>query len=176
MTNNANFLFTDTDSLCYGKKTQDFYQDISDDVYSTFDTSNFREHHPSGIPTGVNKKVVGVMKDEAWGNQTTEFVGLRSKLYAYKVGEGNETKKCKGVKKGIVKKYISFEDYKKCFCNREEQQRSMNTFRSRKHNIYTETVTKIALSASDDKRYVIPDDPEHKTLAQGHYLIAGAGI
>lgn len=49
------------------------------------------------------------------------------------VGTGG--KKCKGVKKGVVKKDISFEDYQKCLFTKEEQQRSMNTFRSRKHDI-----------------------------------------
>lgn len=53
--------------------------------------------------------------------------------------DGSETKKCKGVKKGVVKKNISFEDYKNCLFTKEEQQKSINTFRSRKHNIYTFT-------------------------------------
>lgn len=48
------------------------------------------------------------------GKQITGFVGLRSKLYAYKVGGGLETKKCKGVKKGVVERGISFEDYNTC--------------------------------------------------------------
>ena len=51
-------LFTDTDSLAYEIKTEDFYQDISSDVEETFDTSNYAKNHPSGIKTGCNKKVI----------------------------------------------------------------------------------------------------------------------
>ena len=53
------------------------------------------------------------MKDEACGKAITEFVGLRSKLYAYKMNSGKENKKCKGVKKGVVKKEITLEVYQK---------------------------------------------------------------
>ena len=95
--NNASLLFTDTDSLCYEIKTQDFYKDISNDVTKRFDTSNYDENHPSEIPTGMNERVIGMMKDEAGGKQITEFVGLRSKLYAYKMSSGKKAKKCKGV-------------------------------------------------------------------------------
>ena len=78
---NARLLFTDTDSLCYEIKTENFYEDIADDVPAKFDTSNYPKNHPIA---GHNKKVLGMMKDEAGGNIITEFVGLRSKLYAYK--------------------------------------------------------------------------------------------
>ena len=149
--NLASLLFTDTDSLCYEIKTKDFYKDISDDVSKWFDTSNYPENHPSGILTGTNKKVIGMMKDEERGKSITELVGLRSKLYAYKIDDGSETKKCKGVKKYVVKKRITLEDYKNCLFTKKEKQRTMNTFRSRKHNIYTESITKTALSADDDK-------------------------
>ena len=63
----ASLLFTDTDSLCYEIKTDDFYQDISDDVDKWFDTSEYDKDHPSGIPTGKNEKVIGMMKDECKG-------------------------------------------------------------------------------------------------------------
>ena len=139
---NANLLFTDTDSLCYEIKTEDFYVDISEDVREKFDTSDYDGNHPSGIPTGMNKKIIGLMKDEACGKAITEFVGLRSKLYAYKMNSEKEDKKCKGVKKGVVKKEITLEDYKKCLFTKEEQERSMNTIRSRKHNIHTEPLQK----------------------------------
>ena len=85
-------------------KTEDFYADIApDDVRSRFDTSDYPKDHPSGIETGVNKKVIGMFKDEAAGKQIEEFVGLRSKLYSYKMA-GEDHKKCKGIKKNVVKK------------------------------------------------------------------------
>ena len=55
--NNAKLLFTDTDSLMYEIQTEDFYKDIAGDVNNRFDTSDYPENHPSGIPTGINKKV-----------------------------------------------------------------------------------------------------------------------
>ena len=66
MEKNQKFIFTDTDSLCYEIETEDFYEDISEDVKGNFDTSNFPKDHPSGIQ-GKNKKVPGMMKDEAGG-------------------------------------------------------------------------------------------------------------
>ena len=72
----AELLFTDTDSLMYLIQTEDFYQDINKDIKKKFDTSDYPENHPSGIKTGVNKKVIGKFKDEAAGKQITHFVGL----------------------------------------------------------------------------------------------------
>ena len=60
----AKLLFTDTDSLMYEIETEDFYKDISGDVKDRFDTSDYPDNHPSGIPTGQNKKVLGMFKDE----------------------------------------------------------------------------------------------------------------
>ena len=93
----AKLLFTDTDSLMYEIETEDFYKDISGDVKNRFDTSDYPDNHPSGIPTGINKKVLGMFKDEAMGKSIKEFVGLRAKLYSYKMFEGEESKKCKGI-------------------------------------------------------------------------------
>ena len=95
-------LFTDTDSLCYEIETDDFFKDIADDVDGMFDTSNFDKNHSSGIQ-GKNKKVPGMMKDEAGGKIIEGFVGLRAKLYSYKMFEGKEEKKCKGIKKAVIK-------------------------------------------------------------------------
>ena len=164
---NAKLLFTDTDSLAYEIETEDFYRDISSDVKSKFDTSNYPKDHPSGILTGVNKKVIGMFKDEASGKQIAEFVGLRAKLYSYRVEESYEEKKCKGVKKAVIKKTISFNDYKDCLFNNKPAMRKMNVIRSHLHTIFTETVNKIALSPFDDKR-LIREDNIH-TFAYGHY-------
>jgi hypothetical protein len=165
----ATLLFTDTDSLAYEIKTEDFYADISNDVETRFDTSEYPKEHPSGIKTGVNKKVVGMFKDEASGKQIEEFVGLRAKLYSYKMWEGEENKKCKGVKKIVVENTITHEDYKNTLFSRKNMYRTMNVIRSYQHEMYTEQVNKIALSGDDDKR-VVQDDCIH-TLAHGHYRL-----
>ena len=167
--NKAKLLFTDTDSFLYEIETEDYYKDISRDVKDRFDTSNYPEGHPSGIPTGINKKVLGMFKDEAAGKPINEFVGLRSKLYSYKMDEGKENKKCKGIKKAVVERTIRHEDYKNCLETGKEQLRRQNIIRSYDHVLYTEEVNKIALSAADDKRYLLKDS--HDTLAWGHYKI-----
>ena len=56
--------YTDTDSFIYEIETEDVYEDIRKDVPTMFDTSAFPEDHPAGLPR-VNKKVPGLMKDEA---------------------------------------------------------------------------------------------------------------
>ena len=165
---NQKLLFTDTDSLCYEIQTEDFYKDISGDVEKGFDTSNFPKDHPSGIQ-GKNKKVPGMMKDEAGGRIIEEFVGLRAKLYSYRMFEGKEEKKCKGIKKSVIKKNISHEDYKECLFSKKPQMRKMNVIRSYKHEIFSETVNKIALSANDDKRIILED--KISTLSYSHYKI-----
>ena len=167
--NKAKLLFTDTDSFLYEIQTEDFYKDISGDVKDRFDTSDYPEGHPSGIPTGINKKVLGMFKDEAAGKVIKEFVGLRAKLYSYKMDEGKENKRCKGIKKAVVEKSITHEDYKTCLTTGKEQLRRQNIIRSYEHVLYTEEVNKIALSAADDKRYLLKDSFD--TLAWGHRRI-----
>ena len=110
----AKLLFTDTDSLMYEIETDDFYKDICPDVRDKFDTSNYSKDHPSGIETGANKNVIGMFKDEAEGLIISEFVGLRAKLYSFKIlktaAEIFEETKCKGTKKAEAKKHITFAD------------------------------------------------------------------
>ena len=61
----AKLLFTDTDSLMYEIEMKDFYEDISTNVKRRFDTSSYPHNHPSDIPSGFNKKVLGMFKDKA---------------------------------------------------------------------------------------------------------------
>ena len=110
-----------------------------------------------------------MFKDEAGGKQIEEFVGLRAKLYSYKVSGEEDRKKCKGVKNAVVRKSITHDDYKKCLFTREEQMRKMNVIRSHLHEMYTEEVNKVALSADDDKRVVLADGVN--TLAYGHWRV-----
>ena len=68
--------------------------------------------------------------------------------------DGKENKKAKGTKKCIIKKMIKFNDYKKCLLNDEMIFKSQQRFISKKHDIYTENINKIALSNNDDKRII----------------------
>ena len=91
--NNAKFLVTDTDSLAYEIRTKDFFKDINSNIEKRFDTSEYPTNHPSGIKSGLNTKVLGMSKDEVGWKQMVEFVGLRDKLYSYKMLDGSEDKK-----------------------------------------------------------------------------------
>ena len=133
-------------------KTNDFYKDISNDVENRFDTSNYEVNRP--LPTGKNKKVIGLMKDELGGKIITKFVTLSPETYSFLTDDGKEDKKAKGTKKCIIKKMIKFNDYKKCLLDDKVILKSQQRFISKKHDVYTENINKIALSNNDDKRIV----------------------
>ena len=97
------------------------------------------------------------MKDELGGKIITEFVTLRPKTQSYLTGDGKEDQKAKGTKKCVIKKMIKFNDYKKCLLNDEVILKSQQRFISKKHDVYTENINKIALSNNDDKRIVSSD-------------------
>src|SRR6056300_692760 len=158
---NASLLLSDTDSLMYEIKTDDFYKDIYTDIKQMFDTSAY-VNHPV-IDKKLNKKVIGMMKDETSGEEITEFVGLRPKLYAFMTHD-DEIKKAKGVKKSVIKAEITFDDYKDCLFSGNEKYRKMNTIRSYHHEIYAETINKVALSAADDKRIIMADGIHTKAI------------
>ena len=144
--------YMDTDSFVMHIKTNDFYKDIASDVENRFDTSNYEVNRP--LPTGKNKKVIGLMKDELGGKIITKFVTLRLKTYSFLTDDGKEDKKAKGTKKCVIKKMIKFNDYKKCLLNDEVMLKPQQRFISKKHDVYTQNINKIALSNNDDKRIV----------------------
>ena len=145
-------IYMDTDSFIMNIKTNDFYEDITNDVENRFDTSNYEVSRP--LPTGKNKKVIGLMKDELGGKIITKFITLRPKKYSFLNDDGKEDKKAKGSKKCVIKKMIKFSDYKKCLLNDEVILKSQQRFISKKHDVYTENINKIVLSNNDDKRIV----------------------
>ena len=152
---NVKLCYMDTDSFIMNIKTEDFYEDVANDVEKRFDTSNYEVDRP--LSTGKNKKVIGLMKDELGGRIITESVTLRPKTYSYLTDDFKEDKKAKGTKKCVIKRMIKFDDYKKCLLNGEVILKSQQKFKSKGHDVYTENINKIALSSNDDKRLIAPD-------------------
>ena len=158
--------YMDTDSLVYDIKTEDFHEDIANDVEARFDTSGYSKTDFRPLPISLNKKVIGLMKDELGGKIMTEFVALRRKLYSYRKLDGLEDKKCKGIKKCVVKKTLTFEDYKACLFNDSTEYRSQLMFRLAKHEVHTIEVNKVTLNRDDDKWISRKDGIS--TFARGH--------
>ena len=96
-----------------------------------------------------------------------EFVTLRPKMYSYRTSE-KESKKCKGIKKCVVKRTITFEDYKNCLFSGETCYRSQLMFRFSLHRMQTLEVNKLALNKDDDKRITIDGV---SSLARGHFRL-----
>ena len=164
--------YMDTDSLVYHIKTKDFYADISSMVKLRFDTSGYDKKDTRPLPIGLNKKVIGLMKDELGGKIMTEFIALSGlKLYAYRKLNYVEDKRCKGIKKCLVKKTIRFDDYENCLLDLKIKSiyRSQLMFRNNKLEIHTVEVNKVALNRNGDKPKVKKD--RISTLARGHYSL-----
>ena len=153
--NDVKLCYMDTDSFVMNIKTEDFYKDIANDVDKRFDTSNYEVDRP--LPTGKNKKVIELMKDELGGKIITEFITLRPKAYTYLTDDGKEDKKAKGTKRCVIKRKIKFDSYKRCLLNGEVILKSQQRFRSKGQDVYTENINKIALSNNDKKRLIASD-------------------
>ena len=89
--------YMDTDSFIIQIKTEDLYKRIANDVEKWLYTSNCNEIDKRPLPIGKNKKVISLFKD-GLGKIMIEFVGLRTKTYAYLMVDGTEHKKAKGTK------------------------------------------------------------------------------
>ncbi|CAH1110639.1 unnamed protein product [Psylliodes chrysocephalus] len=165
---NCKIMYTDTDSFIYEIKCNDLYEEIIKTNINMFDTSDYAPNNIYNVPL-CNKKVPGLMKDEANGNIITHFVGLRSKMYSYKLDNKKITKKAKGIKHCIIKNKISFEDYVECLNQENNKTVSQCIIRSYAHNVFSVNQSKIALSSFDDKRYRIKNSIN--TLPWGHYRL-----
>jgi hypothetical protein len=161
---------TDTDGLMLHIKTEDFYEDIKNDIDKWFDTSNFSEDNRFGIKP-KNKMKLGCFKIETGENIVTIFIGLRAKMYCYTIEHQDKTelkKREKGVPGHITNSHQLL-IWKKVLDNETQTSATYNMIKSEKLNVYTIEQTKVALSNFDDKRYILNDG--YTTLAHGNYRI-----
>lgn len=163
--NKAQLLFTDTDSLMYEIETNDVYQDFSQ-MLEHFDFSNYPSDHP--LFSEKNKRIPGFFKDEVGGKIIKSFVGLKSKMYAFKLDDtGKEFKSAKGVKKSVIEKDLNFVHFKECLLKSKIMEHDFKAINSKRHIVSTVHQKKISLNSFDDKRYLL----DHKfTLPYGHKM------
>ena len=153
-------LYMDTNSFVLEIATDDFYKDPTKDLKESFDTSKY--HKDMVLPKGykenasVNKKVVGKMKGELNKGHMSEFIALSPKVYAYQQFQVDKTltehKKARGTSICVVKKNLSFDQYKKCLFNNETIRCMQYRIKSTPSSVDTVQINKIALKYSDKKR------------------------
>ena len=148
----AKLCYMDTDSFVINIFTEDFFEDINNDVERWFDTSNYDKNDKRPLQIGVNKKVIGMFKDELGGKIMKEFCALRAKTYTYLMDDDSEKNKAKGIKRCVIKSKLMFENFKDSLFNNKCILKSQLRFKSNHHNVYTEEVNKIALNSNDDNR------------------------
>ena len=153
----AKLCYMDTDSFIIYIESEDFLEDISNDVESWYDTSNYDKKDERPLPICKNKKIIDLFKDELGGKIKAEFAMLRAKAYAYLMEDGSEHKKAKGTKKCIIKRELMFKNYIDYLFNDKIILKSEQRFKSDHHRVQTEEVNKIALTSNDDKKIQIFD-------------------
>ena len=121
----AEFLFTDTDSLTYQIKSEDVYDEFLKHK-NLFDFNNSKFLDPT------NKKVIGKMKDEKEGKINDEFVGLKSKMYSIKNIDGKESNRAKRVNIAT-----EFNEFKDTLFKKKIMRHKMRRIQSKKHKLGT---------------------------------------
>ena len=139
----AKLCYIDTDSFFINIFTEDFFEEINNDVEGWFDTSNYDNNDKRPLPIGMNKKVVGLFKVDLGGKTMKEFCALRTETYAYLMDDDSEKKKAKEIKKWVVKCTLMFENYKDSLFNKKTLLKSQLRFKSDHYNVYTEDFNKI---------------------------------
>ena len=157
--------FTDTDSLTCQIQLDNVYED----VYANKHLFNFSgRDKESPLYNDKSKKVIGKTKDQLNGEIIEEFVGLRAQMYSLKTKK-EEMKKAKGVKKNVVKKDISHQDYVDCLFEERKFINTMQAIRSFKHQLYIIKQNKVSPSPNDDKQYLMDDGIS--SLPYGHFSL-----
>jgi len=162
-------MYMDTDSFICDIKTVDLYNDILFEIDQRFNISEYDKDNVFKLPL-INKKKLGMMKDECSGNIIKEFIGFRAKMYSIQISninnvETTEIKKIKGVKASVTSK-LTIDDFRDCLYNKIKEVGTIYLYKSKLHQIFTQEYTNVTLNYLDDKRFVKENNID--TLALGH--------
>ena len=132
-----------TDSCVSNILNEYFFEDINNDVERWFDTSNYDKNDKRPLQMSMNKKAIGLFKDELGGKIMKEFCALTTKTYAYLMDDDSEKKNARGTKKCVTKRRLMFENYKDSLFNNKTILKSQLRFKSDHHNVYSEIIMMI---------------------------------
>ena len=149
-------LYMDTDSFVLHIETEDFFEDIKNDIHDWFDTSKYLKTLNLPLEYVVNKKIIGKMKDELFDCFMKEFIVIAPEVCGFKHfkhdGSINEFKKAKGTNRCVTDKTLNFDHLKKCLFNNETIRCVQHSFKSKPGLINTIEIIKVALKNKDNNR------------------------
>ena len=163
---NCKLLYMDTDCFFLEFTDRNVYEIVKNNS-EFFDTFDYPENNVYKIER-KNNKILGKFKDEAKGSIITKFVGLRSKMYAWRT-RAKIKKILKGIKRSVVSNKITFENYESALFDKKIFNCTQNSIRSKLHRVYSVKEKKDTLNPYDEKRYILQDNIN--TLSWGHYSI-----
>lgn len=171
--NNVKLIYTDTDSYVLQTFTEDLYRDWQYPEFKLYHMDFSDYPHDHFLHDTYNKKVLGKFKDEMNGKIITKFISLRPKMYSVSVHdqtpkEEKKKKKAKGVPRSKVMNELTMKDYEDALHEQSSKDVNFNAIRSKNHQIYSITQTKVGLTSYDNKRYWTNDT---ESVPYGHYSI-----
>ena len=189
-TSRLSVLMSDTDSFIFQVEyppgsTRNFYREMLQ-LSDWLDFSTFTDENHPLIQNNLDRKdwlqrriketkgILGLLKSEMAADQfLTHVITLRPKLYCYKTSDSSAQKTackklCKGVKKAIVQRQMTFETYQSVLQREIPSRHAMYTIRSREHQLSIEMIRKTSASLFEDKRFWVT---KYHSLPHGHRLI-----
>ena len=151
-TDKIKLCYMNTESFIFYIDTNDFFEDIKDDIHDWSDTSKINNKLDRPIPIGITEGILGMFKDELKVQAMTEFISLASKVYAYICDNDKIEKKVKGIKKCVRDRVLIFKHYMDALLLNTKIRATQQIFKSNNHTITIEKINKLALTRKDDKR------------------------
>lgn len=159
-------MYTDTDSIMFLCKFPEPYKVFynNEKIRPFLDFEKVPESW--GVKTFDTDKQSGLWSPEANGKEIVEYVGLRSKTYAYRFRDNTEVLKNKGIPKSAMiadseqtrpLDKIRLEHYKKAIMEGEQYKITHFHIGSKQHYVTTKRVYKLGLSGNDQKRTILAD-------------------